>query len=170
MARPSKGSRMLSKTARDLHALLHAAGSARVVVADVVEAHLPSSAAMRAPARTWAGPADSRLSATLPHSTPRQQRLRIILEDDGAFARGPVNGVTTEPNLAMVGRHSPASRRSSVVLPDPEGPTTHTNSPSRTSRVMFASTKRRSSGENTRTTGLPGASTRQVWPPRLQRL
>jgi hypothetical protein len=37
---------------------------------------------------------------------------------------------------------SPASNRSSVVLPQPEGPTTHRNSPSATSKLKSEKTRR----------------------------
>src|SRR5262252_8243450 len=37
-----------------------------------------------------------------------------------------------------VGRARPASMRSKVVFPDPDGPTMQTNSPARTSRSMLA--------------------------------
>jgi len=46
----------------------------------------------------------------------------------------PFSGRPPMSTLPAVGRRTPAAMRSSVLLPQPEGPTSERNSPSRTSR------------------------------------
>src|ERR1051325_9845328 len=53
--------------------------------------------------------------------------------------------VTTSPPMVMdplSGATNPAAIFISVILPDAEEPTIHTNSPSSTARLMFANTRR----------------------------
>ena len=58
-------------------------------------------------------------------------KLQLIVSTCGTYAtRSPLRRVT----LPEAGSMLPATARRSVVLPDPDGPTTPTNSPSPTAR------------------------------------
>ena len=79
----------------------------------------------------------------VPDRPPREER--IVLEDDRTFGAGP--GVTTSPTSTRpsVGRTRPAMQLSSVVFPQPDGPTTVTNSPGAMSRLTRQSAMSRRS-------------------------
>ena len=69
---------------------------------------------------------------------PRQQRLAVVLEHDGVFARpGASPACRRTRRSPVVGFSRPATMRSSVVLPQPDGPTRQTNSDLRTDRSIL---------------------------------
>ena len=71
------------------------------------------------------------------HRPPGEEHRR--LEDDADVAARAGDGRAAQAGLAAEGGRSPARILSSVVLPQPEGPTTATNSPSPTSKLMPSS-------------------------------
>ena len=75
-------------------------------------------------ARSFEGERDIAL-----RSAPRQQRIGVILENDGDVARWRALGAAAVGHGADVACNKPAISRSSVVLPQPDGPTTQTNRP-----------------------------------------
>ena len=73
---------------------------------------------------------------------PREERAAVVLEDDGELARRPQDRaalVRTSPALAAL---RPQRSRSSVVLPQPDGPTIASSSPASTSNVTSLSAGR----------------------------
>ena len=93
------------------------------------------------------------------HGAPGQQRRP--LEQHRDVAAGPGDRLARDGDLARRWRgSSPAISRSSVDLPQPDRPTTATNSPSATSRSMprSASTRAGTAVERPRHTGRVGSS------------
>ena len=106
------------------------------------------------PGRPAAAPARPRLAALaagsvreaeadIPrHGQPGQQPR--LLEDEADAGCGAAIAFAVERDLPVVGASRPATRRSSVVLPQPEPPTIATISPAATSSEMSAARRCRS--------------------------
>ena len=60
---------------------------------------------------------------------PRHQRAAVLLEDERHLLRWAADSLPVSSTSPRVGRSRPAMHLSSVVLPQPDGPTTQTNSP-----------------------------------------
>src|ERR1700686_2082556 len=83
---------------------------------------------------------------------------------------GPVTRLLPTVSEPVVGKSSPAAMRRHVVLPQPEGPTTATNSFSRTSKLTLSTAaiflpSRRNSRVTPSNTILLIAEARGFWPP-----
>ena len=117
---------VLGERAGQRDALAHAAGQlVRPLVAEAAEVHERRAARRRAARRSRlaARRAACSASSTLPRDRePREQR-RLLEHQRGAAAR--------PSTVPAVGVSSPATRLSSVLLPQPEAPSRQTNSPRR---------------------------------------
>jgi len=63
---------------------------------------------------------------------------QVALEDDADVGYRPGDRLAADADRARVGRSSPAIRRSSVLFPQPLGPTMLTASPARSSALIGA--------------------------------
>ena len=61
---------------------------------------------------------------------------RVALEDDGAVNRWPFDRLAAKETSPELGRISPAKALRSVVLPEPDGPSTARNAPGSTARSI----------------------------------
>ena len=74
----------------------------------------------------------------VPHGAPWKERR--ILEHHDARRNGPITGSPSSRNTPERGGSSPATSRSKVDLPQPEGPSSATNSPGLTLKFTSSST------------------------------
>ena len=139
--------RLVGERAGDRDALLHAAGELPGMGA-VRRRRAPPRPAPRRPgarARARARFFSFSGSSTFCRTVIQGNRLRPYSWNTTAMpSGGPVTGSPSSTTSPEVGASSPATHCSSVVLPQPDGPTTQTNSPAgdREGEVAIASTLR----------------------------
>ena len=130
--------RLVGERARDRDALLHAAGQLPRVVVD--EARQPDGLDRVLDEPRPLGAREplvpQRQQHVVPHRRPRHQRAAVLLEDERhLLGRRRSRACRAAAPRRCVGRSRPPMHLSSVVLPQPDGPTTQTNSPSSTVKV-----------------------------------
>ena len=137
-----------AKPARKIDALLHAAGKLfRVVIGEL--RHVDRGERLHravAPAGVVDALEFERQAEILDHRVPGQQRA--LLEHKAmSFGRGPFTGAPSTVTEPAVASSIPPIMASSVLLPQPEGPSRQTNSPwpisSETSSSACTSARRR---------------------------